>query len=161
MNNSLSTSEDKILLFLSGSLLTTYFLDIFYRILIFIMIPRRGAIDFFLEPFPVSKKIPYIQIILIPLLAIFIFKQNKFIFSFIVSLISSFLYFYWVLETFWGRKTFYSFDLANETFNTYLMADSSVLEFVQFLLISIIFVAQTIFLSRFTIEKFQAKIFSR
>ena len=163
-NPYLSSSERLILLFLSGSLMTTYFLDIFYSLLVFIVTPSSGAIDFCVycpNPFPISKNIPILQLFLIPLLVIFIFKQNKFIFSIIVSFVSSFLYFYWVIETFWGRRKYELFDLTTETFNSYLLANSSILEFVQFLLVTIIFLAQMIFLSRFTIENFHAKISPR
>lgn len=160
-NVRISFSEQIVLFFLSSSLITVYLFEIFYNILSFIFIPKNGAIDFCVycsDPIHVSKNIPAIQFILIPILFASIFRKSNLIFSFTFAFLSVSLYFYWIFETFVGRKTFEVYYLAEETIFSYLMNKSDFFDFASFILIFVIFILHMFLIFRFAIDSFQVKI---
>ena len=160
-NYSLSHSEQKILYFLSSSLITVYLIQIIYNIFSSFLIPIRGAIDlcyYCFDQFPISKNIPRIQFFLIPILFFSILRIKNLLIQFLLSFTVISLYFYWIYETFAGRRMFEIFSLETETIFSYLMNDSTIFDFSFFIIISIIFILQSFFVFRFVIDKFQVKI---
>lgn len=109
---------------------------------------------------PIYETVLALQILTIPLLLLLIRKQHfaRFLSSLFLTFFILFGYINWMIFSYTARKSNENFQIEETTFNTYILYQSTVLEFVLFLIVAILFVLQSAILLRFVIEKFQAKI---
>lgn len=112
---------------------------------------------------PVQLLVFGLQFLCHPLLFILFLKRTRarFIFSVLTTAFVFLGYADWLISSYQMRKSGAFFYIADTTFNTYLLYNSTVLEFILFLLFAVLLVLQLFVLSRFVIEKFQAKIYLR
>ncbi len=101
------------------------------------------------------------QFLTIPLLFLSLLRRKfeLFVFSTLLTFVTFIGYVSWMFYSYNVRKENGVFYLENTTFNSYLLYNSSIWEFILFLLLSILFILQISAFLRFTIEKIQAKIF--
>lgn len=91
----------------------------------------------------------------------FLFRKTvfrQFLISLFLSLFSFLAFLLWCLGTFVGYKSIESFPDNIESINQFLLYDSTGLEFVLSILVTIFFALQIFVLLRFVIEKFHVKI---
>lgn len=103
-----------------------------------------------------------LQFLTVPLLFLPLLKRGLRLFFFSTFLTSFTLlgFISWMYYSYHYRKMEEVFRISDTTFNTYLFFGSTFLEFIIFIILSILFVLQISILTRFVIEKFQAKILS-
>lgn len=104
-----------------------------------------------------------LQFLCHPLLFLLFLRRTgaRFIFSVPASAFAFAGYADWLISSYSSIRHGAYFDVEKTTFNTYLLYNSTVLEFILFLLFAVLVVLQFFVLSRFVIEKFQAKIYLR
>ena len=83
---------------------------------------------------------------------------RKFLCAMFLNSITLFSFLAWSFQTFSILKSIEQLPESIQTFNQFVLYDSTKLEFCLFLLVGICFVAQWFILMRFVVEKFQAKI---
>ncbi len=109
---------------------------------------------------PLYELILALQFFTIPLLYFSLRKQSfkAYLFSLFLSGFTLFGYICWMIDTYIFRKASERFVEENITFNTFILYQSTILEFALFLTFGILFIVQSGVLLRFVIEKFQVKI---
>lgn len=109
---------------------------------------------------PLYEKVLLFQFLLIPFLLLLLKKQMfaSFIFSQMLTAFILFGYVGWIFETYDLMQSNDFLREENVSFNNYLLFQSTVLEFVLFLIFATLLVIQSALLMRFVVERFQAKI---
>jgi hypothetical protein len=112
---------------------------------------------------PVFVTIVELQFFTNPLLLLLFLKRGRgrFIFSALPAAFTFYGYADWMLSSYSAIRHGAYFDAEKTTFNTYLLYNSTFLEFISFLLFAVLLVLQIFVLSRFAVGKFQAKIYLR
>ncbi len=111
---------------------------------------------------PIYEVILQLQIFTVPVLLLNLWKFKNYRFSnYLISLclsaINLLCYFMWIYSGYLVRKENDAFDVNSDTFHSYLMINSTPFEFSTFICFVILFTAQTVFLLRFALERFQTK----
>lgn len=98
-----------------------------------------------------------------PLLLLLFLKRNfrTFVFSALLASFTFYGYFSWMIDSHQARKHAGLLSLEDTTFNSYLLYNSTVPDFILFLTFAVLLVLQAAVLTRFAIEKFQARIYLR
>jgi|GEM_PF-3508647 len=112
---------------------------------------------------PIYEVILGLQFFTNPLLFL-LFLQRKFgrfVFSVLLASFTFYGYVSWMIYTYRATKSDELFYRADVAFNSYLLYNSTVLEFILFLTFAVLLVLQAVVLTRFAIEKFQARIYLR
>jgi len=109
---------------------------------------------------PIYELILLLQFLTVPIIVFLLGKQQfaGFLTSLVLTSLTLFGYICWMIDSFLIRKYSEVFREENISFNTYILYQSTVLEFVLFLAFTILFILHFAILLRFVIEKFHAKI---
>lgn len=109
----------------------------------------------------IYETVLFFQIFTVLPLLYALWKYNKKLSTFniilIISLLNLSAYLMWIYASYIGRKGNEVFDVATDTFQSYLMMDSNFIELLLFICFSIFSIALMFCLLRFIIEKFQIK----
>ena len=101
-----------------------------------------------------------LQIIFAPILILLINSKRigDFVFSLILNFVTFFSYFAWAFNAYWSRLMNESYRLyENTSFGAYLFPQSSVLQQLSFVLVSVLLFLHLFVLVRFTAEKLDSK----
>ena len=100
------------------------------------------------------------QILVLPVIFFSLFKRHlgNIFFSFILSLFILLGYAGWIEHTYYTIIYLENNHTLNSHFYNYFFLDSTILDFILFLMLSVLCILQFLVLMRFVIEKFQAKM---
>lgn len=109
---------------------------------------------------PIHETILPLQFLTLPFIFLSLLKRHlgTLILSFSLTSFTLFGYVSWINYTYYSRIAAENFHFMNMPFNNYLLLNSTVLDFILFLMLSVLCILQISILLRFVIEKFQAKI---
>ncbi|HEX8247987.1 MAG TPA: hypothetical protein VF599_07435 [Pyrinomonadaceae bacterium] len=112
---------------------------------------------------PLYEVILALQFFTNPLLLLLFLKRKagRFICAGLLAAFTFSGYVGWIIYTYRARKSDESFYRADTSFNDYLLYNSTFPEFILFLIFAVLLVLQICVLTRFVIEKFQARIYLR
>lgn len=181
LNNLLSPTERKILLAIGTAIFALSIVNTTYKIIGFhnskiefeqkykLYLANQDRNDGVIE-FPphyssngltIYETVLFFQIFTVPVLLYLLWKYNEKLSIFniilIISLLNLSAYLMWIYASYIGRKGNDVFDVATDTFQSYLMMDSNFIELLLFICFSVFSIALMFCLLRFIIEKFQIK----
>jgi len=112
---------------------------------------------------PIYEVVLALQFFTNPLLFLLFLKRRlgRFVCSFLLAFFTFSGYIGWLIYTYEARKSDEHFYRLADGFNSYLLYNSTVLEFILFLIFAILLILQAAVLTRFVIEKIQARIYLR
>ena len=110
----------------------------------------------------IYETILILQIFTVPALLFALWKFDNKLSTLNISLFISFFnlfgYLFWIYASYIGRKGNEVFDVATDTFQSYLMINATFLDLILFVCFSVLSITQMFCLLRFVVDKFQAKI---